>query len=105
MLERLPPCPHIVKLIAASEHEITTNEKYLDFALVLEFCSGGSLLEEAAGFLKRGEILPEARLLRRFRDAALAVAHLHAQSPPICHRDIKPGWYCACSSNLSAVAG
>lgn len=94
VLERLPPHPNIVSFVAASEREMhgaAGSERYFEFALVIEFCSGGSLFDEAAGFLRRKEPYPEARLLRRFRDAALAIAHLHSQDPPICHRDIKPG--------------
>lgn len=94
VLENLPPHPNVVSFLAASEREVQNpggSERFLEFALVLEYCSGGSLFDEAAGFKRRGEPYPEARLLRRFRDAALAVAHLHSQEPPICHRDIKPG--------------
>jgi serine/threonine protein kinase len=92
IFERLPPHPHIVRFLASQQHEeVVGSDAYFDFDVMMEYCSGGSVLDEVAAFYKRGESFPEARILRRFRDALLAVAHLHACSPPICHRDLKLG--------------
>ena len=103
VLKGLPRHEHVVSFIAAQELEVnfsTGPEKYVNFDILMENCSGGSVYDEVVGFSKRGEHFPEARLLRRFREAALAVAHLHSQPIPICHRDIKPGW---CSLMLPCI--
>lgn len=93
VLESLPPHPNIIGFIAAAEHAVSppgSHERYVDFDIVMEYCSAGSLHDEVMGFWRRGERMPEARLLRRFRDSASAISHLHSQQPPVCHRDIKP---------------
>lgn len=47
------------------------------------FLTGGSLIDCI------GSAIDPPLILRIFYQAAKAVAHMHAQSPPIVHRDIK----------------
>jgi serine/threonine protein kinase len=56
--------------------------------LVMEFVSGGTL-EDA--LTKAGGKLPEAQTLRYARQMLEVLDFLHAQTPPIIYRDIKPG--------------
>jgi serine/threonine protein kinase len=59
--------------------------------LLLEYCAHGTSLKEADDARRAGSPgLPESVLLARFRDLALGLAHMHSQSPPIVHRDVKP---------------
>jgi len=55
--------------------------------LVMDFIQGGDLRER----LERGGPVPEAECLPWFLDICDALAYLHSRTPPILHRDIKPG--------------
>jgi hypothetical protein len=55
--------------------------------LVMEKIDGESL----AALQKRGGMLPEPDVLRLLRDASDVLDYLHQRSPPVIHRDLKPG--------------
>ena len=55
--------------------------------LVMEKIEGESL----ASVRKRGETLSEKDIVRLLRDASEVLAYLHGRSPPVIHRDLKPG--------------
>jgi membrane protein implicated in regulation of membrane protease activity len=55
--------------------------------LVMEKIEGESL----AAVRKRGETLGEKDVTRLLRDASEVLDYLHARSPPVIHRDLKPG--------------
>ncbi|XP_055849819.1 cyclin-G-associated kinase [Episyrphus balteatus] len=54
-----------------------------EYLLLTELCKGGSLVDCL------GSSMDPALVLRVFYQATKAVGHLHAQNPPITHRDIK----------------
>ena len=87
ILTTLPAHPNIIQLL---DHEVTDDGEYTTFNLVLELCTGGSA---ADALIQRGDAgltLPEDTIAAWFADMCAAVVHLHAQSPPIQHRDLKP---------------
>jgi hypothetical protein len=55
--------------------------------LVMEKIEGESL----ASVRKRGETLGEKDVVRLLRDASEVLEYLHGRSPPVIHRDLKPG--------------
>jgi hypothetical protein len=55
--------------------------------LVMEKIEGESL----ASMRKRGETLGEKDIVRLLRDASEVLEYLHGRSPPVIHRDLKPG--------------
>lgn len=88
LLAELPPHPHIVRLFASMARRAGRCEEHL---LLLEFCSQGTLIRhctpDAGGTLPPP--MPLVRLLEAFVGVCRGVSHLHAQSPPIAHRDLK----------------
>eukprot|EP00727_Mastigamoeba_balamuthi_P001491 m51a1_g11339 putative protein serine threonine kinase (630) ;mRNA; f:152855-155557 len=67
-----------------------------EVVLVLEFCPGGSLLdlmnrtrERQANLPSHKQGIPEREVLALFLQVCEAVAHLHSQTPPVIHRDLK----------------
>jgi hypothetical protein len=47
--------------------------------------------ESLASLRKRGDSLGEEEVLRLLRDASEVLDYLHTRSPPVVHRDLKPG--------------
>lgn len=79
--------PSIVK-VHASESKPSGREG-LDIYVVMEFCPGGHLLGRLNKLAEAGKALPTEKILEVFGNIIKPVAYLHAQSPPIAHRDIK----------------
>ncbi|KAJ6640225.1 Cyclin-G-associated kinase [Pseudolycoriella hygida] len=76
--------PNIVKYIAATYIDRTGSAQgNAEYLLVSELCKGGSLID-----CMGAQIEPET-ILKVFYQACQAVKHLHSQSIPITHRDIK----------------
>lgn len=65
------------------EHFEEAGELYL----VMDHVEGESLQQ----IKKRGALLPRAEVLRLLSEIGGVLGYLHAHSPPIIHRDIKPG--------------
>ncbi|KAJ1622839.1 kinase-like domain-containing protein [Pavlovales sp. CCMP2436] len=84
LMRRLPPHPNILNLIAF--HAIET-EQGMTMHLLLEMCAHGSLAHYLIA--KEGEPLGRPQVYRLFLDMAHALQHLHAQHPPVAHRDFK----------------
>jgi len=88
LLANLPPHPNIVRMFASTVRQAARCEEHL---LLLEYCSRGTLIRhctpDAHGALP--PVLRITRLLEAFLGVCRAVSHLHAQAPPIAHRDIK----------------
>ncbi len=59
--------------------------------LVMDFVPGKDLRTLMMSAQQRGEFLPESEVLSWASQLADALSYLHDQTPPILHRDIKPG--------------
>ena len=62
--------------------------------MLLEMCPNGSLIDVIykkgkGGSFERRPPLAAARILEIFEMVVAAVAHMHAQEPPVTHRDLK----------------
>lgn len=62
--------------------------------MLLEFCTNGSLIDviykkNKSGAFERRPALPAVRVLEIFEMVVAAVAHMHVQTPPVSHRDLK----------------
>ncbi len=59
--------------------------------LVMDYVPGRDLREILEEARAEGKFLPETRVLGWARQLGEALNYLHTQSPPVLHRDIKPG--------------
>lgn len=84
-LKQVSGHPNIVKFVAALfiDRTQSVNAKRAEYLLLTELCKGGSLYD-----CLENDLSPET-VLRVFYQACRAVAHLHTQTVPINHRDIK----------------
>ncbi|GJQ13399.1 hypothetical protein GpartN1_g5190.t1 [Galdieria partita] len=88
VLQLLPHHHNIVRYYGSQTRNLEKESK--EVLILLELCDGKSLAE--ALFLTSGKVedyWSEQQIVQVFQDACSAVAHLHAQHPPISHRDIK----------------
>ena len=94
VMRSLPPHPHVLELIGTCTRtrggQGSGERSSSEIFMLLELCRGGSLAQLLLERAERGEALSEGECVRTFTDMALALAHLHAQSPPLAHRDVKP---------------
>jgi AP2-associated kinase len=60
-----------------------TTEVYI----LMEYCTGGHVVDIMNG--RHGKRFNEQEILGIFYDTCLAIAHMHAQEPPLAHRDLK----------------
>ena len=67
----------------------TTVEGRKEAIIVMELCSGGSLLDILNKRLSEHRPFTETEVLTIFLQVCEAVAHMHGCVPPIAHRDIK----------------
>jgi len=90
IMNQLPKHQNIVRLLA-SEKKPMGNGRGSEFLLVMEFCGNGTLgrhvTPDSAGCMPPQ--LDEERLLQNMLDVCKGIALLHAQQPPIVHRDLK----------------
>lgn len=87
LLKKLSGHPNIIKYIAASFiDKAKTLHGMAEYLLLTDLCSGGSLME---ALQIRGSAFPVPTILRVFYQACRSVQHMHAQVPPIAHRDLK----------------
>ena len=63
----------------------------LPLSLSLSLSSGGELVN-----IVNTQSLSPRQVLRVFYETCQAVAHMHSQTPPIIHRDIKVSQTCTC---------
>ncbi|KAL0892397.1 hypothetical protein ABMA27_015518 [Loxostege sticticalis] len=87
ILKKLSGHPNVIKYIAASFIDKSkTSHGMGEYLLLTDLCSGGSLME---ALQNRGQAFPLPTILRVFYQTCRAVQHMHAQVPPIAHRDLK----------------
>ena len=91
LISRLPPHPNIVRFRACTRRPKDRGNglQATEVLLLTDFYEGGGLHDAMERLQDEGRSLDEACLLTLFAQACSAVAHLHAQTPPIAHRDIK----------------
>jgi len=88
VMRQLRGHPHIIKYISSCKRENTsTSTRCIDYYILMELCTGGSLID----LIQRrdGRKLPESALADLFYQICQAVSHMHTQSPPLAHRDLK----------------
>lgn len=87
LLKKLSGHPNVIKYVAASFIDNTkTSHGMSEYLLLTDLCSGGSLME---ALQNRGTPFPLSTVLRVFYQSCRAVQHMHAQVPPVAHRDLK----------------
>ncbi|XP_077285727.1 cyclin-G-associated kinase [Arctopsyche grandis] len=87
LLKKLSGHPNIIKYVGASFIDNTkTSHGMSEYLLLTDLCTGGSLME---ALQNRGSAFPVSTILRIFYQACRSVQHMHAQVPPIAHRDLK----------------
>ncbi|KAK4047595.1 Ark- serine/threonine protein kinase [Microbotryomycetes sp. JL221] len=82
--------PKIVNLIEASVSELpggVNGSKGYEIFILMEWCAGGGIIDMMNQRLQNR--LTETEILKIFGDTVEAVAHMHYQSPPLIHRDLK----------------
>ncbi|XP_045160118.2 cyclin-G-associated kinase-like [Mercenaria mercenaria] len=86
-LKKLTGHPNIVQFTAAaSVGKEESGHGQAEFLLLMELCTGGQVVDLLN---MREEPLPCSLALKIFYQTCKAVQHLHKQSPPIVHRDLK----------------
>ena len=70
------------------------NSKAVEYWMLLEFCTNGSLIDVIykkgrSGAYEKRAPLSTARVLEIFEQVTAAVAHMHSLDPPVAHRDLK----------------
>ena len=92
LLSSLPCHPNIVQFWGFAKRKVNRQGQRATEVLILtDFYAGGGLPEALASYRSspKGGLLGEMEILQLFLQACFAVAHLHMQSPPIAHRDVK----------------
>ncbi|GBG29661.1 Cyclin-G-associated kinase [Hondaea fermentalgiana] len=82
---------HIARYVA-SDIKFTADKQGVEHPevfLVLKYYEGGTLLDYAVKRRAHGDPLMEEEILRLMYQVARAIEHLHLQTPPVSHRDIK----------------
>ncbi|GAM18448.1 hypothetical protein SAMD00019534_016230, partial [Acytostelium subglobosum LB1] len=89
-IEIMTSLKHNRNIVRMFDHTIRRNgnKRESEVLMLLEYCSGGSVLDIMN---KRGQRqgLSEREILSIFSDVCNAVCDLHSQNPPIAHRDLK----------------
>ena len=77
--------PHVIKVVGS---EKKNQGMHTEFYIVMEFADKSlmAMMQERHAENRR---FSEKEVLRIFNDVVAAVAHLHSQSPPVAHRDLK----------------
>ncbi|GAV08591.1 hypothetical protein RvY_18256-2 [Ramazzottius varieornatus] len=85
-LKKLNGHPNIIEYIAAALCRRGDNSNVEEYLILTEFCNGGQVID----LIKKKEVsLTVADVLTVFYQACKAVQHMHKQTPPIIHRDLK----------------
>ena len=93
-MRSLPPHPNIVELIGICKRQSGSSRTSVEEVfLLLELCKSGSLAEILMQRAEQKAPLTPSEAAKALYDMALALCHMHAQTPPLAHRDVKPENY------------
>ncbi|GAA5960140.1 hypothetical protein JCM21900_002418 [Sporobolomyces salmonicolor] len=90
VMRQLKNHPKIVNMIEASVADLpggVDGSKGYEIYILMEWCRGGGIIDMMNTRLQNR--LTESEILKIFADTVEAVAHMHYQSPPLIHRDLK----------------
>ncbi|GAA5851042.1 hypothetical protein JCM9279_005267 [Rhodotorula babjevae] len=90
VMRQLKNHPKIVNMIEASVADLpggVDGSKGYEIYILMEWCKGGGIIDMMNTRLQNR--LTEGEILKIFSDVVEAVAHMHYQSPPLIHRDLK----------------
>ncbi len=86
LMQQLNGHPNIVAVLGAESRK---QGEGADIMVLMELCPGGHLLTRMNQLREAKRTLPMAKILEVFVQIVRPIAHMHACSPPITHRDIK----------------
>ncbi|XP_046390419.1 cyclin-G-associated kinase isoform X2 [Ischnura elegans] len=87
ILKKLSGHPNVIQFIAATQIDKTKSSHGMtEYQVLTELCVGGSLVDVLR--VRNGPLTPE-EICRVFWQVCKAVQHMHNQTPPIIHRDLK----------------
>ena len=94
VLQQLSGQTGFVQVYGAMSRPAPVGRNSREYWMLLEFCSGGSLVDllykkGKGGAYEKREPMPLPRILEIFEEVVAAIAHMHALSPPVTHRDLK----------------
>ncbi|GAA6051979.1 hypothetical protein JCM3770_002994 [Rhodotorula araucariae] len=90
VMRQLRNHPKIVNMMEASVADLpggVDGSKGYEIYILMEWCQGGGIIDMMNTRLQNR--LTEGEILKIFSDVVEAVAHMHYQSPPLIHRDLK----------------
>ncbi|GAA6009462.1 hypothetical protein JCM11491_003566 [Sporobolomyces phaffii] len=90
VMRQLKNHPKIVNVIEASVADLpggVDGSKGYEIYILMEWCAGGGIIDMMNTRLQNR--MTESEILKIFADTVEAVAHMHYQSPPLIHRDLK----------------
>ncbi|GAA5946969.1 hypothetical protein JCM3765_002095 [Sporobolomyces pararoseus] len=90
VMRQLKNHPKIVNMIEASVADLpggVDGSKGYEIYILMEWCAGGGIIDMMNTRLQNR--MTESEVLKIFADTVEAVAHMHYQSPPLIHRDLK----------------
>ncbi|GAA5979295.1 hypothetical protein JCM5350_006957 [Sporobolomyces pararoseus] len=90
VMRQLKNHPKIVNMIEASVADLpggVDGSKGYEIYILMEWCAGGGIIDMMNTRLQNR--MTESEILKIFADTVEAVAHMHYQSPPLIHRDLK----------------
>ncbi|GAA6031687.1 hypothetical protein JCM8097_001934 [Rhodosporidiobolus ruineniae] len=90
VMRQLKNHPKIVNMIKASVADLpggVDGSNGYEIYILMEWCPGGGIIDMMNARLQNR--LTESEILKIFSDVVEAVAHMHYQSPPLIHRDLK----------------
>ena len=86
LMQQLNGHPNIVSVLGA---ECKRQGEGADILVLMELCPGGHLLTKMNQLREAKRALPLPKILEIFIQIVRPIAHMHACTPPIAHRDIK----------------